>query len=166
MFEFNWSFLGDLFNTKTWRAGGVLNIGIEYQIEWGLDTCKGHEDSLSKLYSLSRRSWTDNNIWLIDHNLKRREGTRRQKDSRQEAYIYPRRKKAFYANDRKFRKVNLEKEDDCMDHWEYLKLISDDYDDSSIAFANRLREHVWITNLISPTWRPRCHVALLGWDDI
>ncbi|KAF5580309.1 uncharacterized protein FSUBG_13422 [Fusarium subglutinans] len=161
MFKFDWFFLYDLFNSNRWGCG-IRNIGIEYQIEWGLDTSKGDEDPLYELQCIPLLS----SIWLIDHNLKRREGTRRQKDSRKDEYRYPRLKKPFYANDRKFRKVNLEKEDDCMDHWKYLKLISDDYDDSSIAFANRLREDVWDTNVENEFKGSPCFVGLLGWDDI
>ncbi|KAF5674278.1 hypothetical protein FCIRC_7816 [Fusarium circinatum] len=165
MFKFKWRFLNDLFNTKTYYSAGILNIGIEYHIEWGMNTYKDDENPLNKLYSLAYSGFSIN-IWLIDHNLKRRKGTRRQKDSRKEAYRNPRLKHRCYANDRIFSKVNLRQKRHCMGHWKYLKLISDNYHDSSIHFANRLRHKVWTTNVISQTGRPPCHVGLLGWDDI
>lgn len=52
-----------------------------------------------------------------------------------------------------------------MDHWRYLKVLSEDYEDSSIHFANQLREEVWLLNR-DVFLAPPCSVGLLGWDDI
>ncbi|SCV48148.1 uncharacterized protein FFB14_10221 [Fusarium fujikuroi] len=122
MLKFNWDFLDVLFHTNKWFPDGVVNLGIEYNIEWGMDIDASPYD---KLAELACGSWVSTNIWLIDHNLKRREGTCHQKDSLKRSYKYPELNEPFYANDRTFIKVNLRKKDDCMDHWKYLKLISE-----------------------------------------
>ncbi|RBA21881.1 hypothetical protein FPRO05_00228 [Fusarium proliferatum] len=158
MFKFNWIHLLDLFHTKAWSFGGVLNLGIEYDVEWGIF------HSERELFHLASCSLYVN-IWLIDHNLKRREGTPPQKDSVELEYENPVLHASFYANDRKFLRVNLEQEDDCMGHWRYLKVLSEDYEDSSIHFANQLREEVWLLNRDN-FLAPPCSVGLLGWDDI
>ncbi|KAG5764923.1 hypothetical protein H9Q72_006995 [Fusarium xylarioides] len=161
MLELDRTHLYDLFPEKTWGTDGVLNLGSEYNIDWGIRQHGRHV--LRELYYLAS-STLFVNLWIIDHNLKRREGTPPQKDSAKNEYKKPEFKTAFYANDRKFLKVNLELEDDCMDHWEYLKAVPEDYDDSSIDFANRLHQELWLYHNQSSN-RP-CYVGLLGWDDI
>ncbi|KAF5680274.1 hypothetical protein FDENT_8477 [Fusarium denticulatum] len=150
-----------MFLEKPWGSDGVVNLGIEYNIDWGIGEHSDH--ALSKLYSLAS-SGLFANVWIIDHNLKRREGIPPQKDSVEHEYKNPELKTAFYANDRKFLKVNLELGDGCMEHWKYLRVISEDCDDSSIDFTNRLREEVWLHYV--PYCNRPCYVGLLGWDDI
>ncbi|KAF5582789.1 hypothetical protein FPANT_8394 [Fusarium pseudoanthophilum] len=154
--EFDSRCLLGLFQERTWGPVGVLNLGIEYDINWGMVPSEHGNAVLRRLFYFAS-SCTFVNVWLIDHNLKRREGTPPQMDSLKQEYKYPELKTAFYANDRKFLKVNVEQEAGCMDHWKYLKLLSKGYFQSSIDFTNRLRGEVCF-------WH-QC-VGLLGWDDI
>ncbi|KAF5560027.1 hypothetical protein FNAPI_4426 [Fusarium napiforme] len=161
--EFDYSYLLGLFQERTWGPDGVLNLGIEYDIDWGMFLSE-HGDAVFRRLSYLASSCFSVNLWLIDHNLKRQEGTPPQMDSLKYEYKYPELKTAFYANDRKFLKVNLEQEDDCMDHWKYIKLLSEDYIDSSIDFANLLRKEVYDWGKYN-IYR-HDSVGLLGWDDI
>ncbi|KAF5716679.1 hypothetical protein FMUND_6206 [Fusarium mundagurra] len=161
--EFDETLLFDLFLDKIWGSDGVLNLGIEYNKDWGMFLSEHGERALQELFYLASSSLFVN-VWIIDHNLKRREGTPPQKDSVAYEYKNPELETAFCANDRKFLKVNLELEDDCMAHWKYLEVVSEDYNDSSIDFANRLHEEVWLHH--NQYFNQPCYVGLLGWDDI
>ncbi|RYC84340.1 hypothetical protein BFJ63_vAg12793 [Fusarium oxysporum f. sp. narcissi] len=108
MINFNWDFLSGLFPNQR-----GFNIGIEYNQKWAIEPHEHDEDkdddyslAFHKLYQLAEESvYLD--IWLIDHNLKRRKGVLSQKDSLKSALYPPQLSTPFYANDRKFLKVNL-----------------------------------------------------------
>ncbi|KAF5592922.1 hypothetical protein FPCIR_5605 [Fusarium pseudocircinatum] len=159
--KFDNSYLLGLFQKNIWGSVGVLNLGIEYNIDWGIS--EHGKRALRKLCYLASITLFVN-VWIIDHNLKRREGAPPQKDSVKHEYKNPELNTAFYANDKKVLKVNLELRDGFMDHWKYLKVVSEDCDDSSIDFVNRLREKVWLH--INPYCNRPCYVGLLGWDDV
>ncbi|KAJ4114192.1 hypothetical protein NW760_001088 [Fusarium oxysporum] len=150
IFNFEWNFLDDLFCYNKDSYLEVVNIGIEYNQEWGLELYNDDQNgdsepidfALYKLFELAE-DMMYLSIWLIDHNLKRRKEAPSFKDSDKHELLNPSLDTPFYANDRKFLKVNLEQGEQCLDYWQYIKPIPDgDYQKSSLYFADRLRQQV------------------------
>ncbi|KAK2690694.1 hypothetical protein QWA68_010586 [Fusarium oxysporum] len=150
IFNFEWNFLDDLFCYNKDSYLEVVNIGIEYNQEWGLELYNDDQNgdsepidfALYKLFELAE-DMMYLSIWLIDHNLKRRKEAPSFKDSDKHEFLNPSLDTPFYANDRKFLKVNLEQGEQCLDYWQYIKPIPDgDYQKSSLYFADRLRQQV------------------------
>ncbi|EXA35760.1 hypothetical protein FOVG_12909 [Fusarium oxysporum f. sp. pisi HDV247] len=113
MITFNWDFLNDLFRNQR----GLI-IGIEYSQKWAIELYEHDEDegdnyslAFYKLFELAEEH-VSLDLWLIDHNLKRRKGAPSQKDSVQNAFASPHLTTPVYASDRKFLKVNLEQGED------------------------------------------------------
>lgn len=178
IFEFEWDYLEDLFHEKGSCHSDIRHIGIEYDQEWGIDLFEEDRNpdpwseptdfALGKLFELAEiMMYLD--IWLIDHNLKRRKEAPPFKDSGKHEFRNPYLDAPFYANDRKFLKVNLEQGEDCLDQWEYIKLMPDgDYRKSSLHFADRLRQRVCDYACRDSCVVSHCssYLGLLGWDDI
>lgn len=144
----------------------LINIHLEFSYQ--LPLLGQPFLAFHKLYQLAEESvYLD--IWLIDHNLKRRKGVLSQKDSLKSAFYPPQLSTPFYANDRKFLKVNLEQGEGCLDYWQYLKPMHDgDYQKSSLDFADRLRQRVYDFAFrdYGDCHRFSCYSGLLGWDDL
>jgi hypothetical protein len=153
-FNTDWRYVAALAYTpgpSQYPLKSCREIGIEYDTEWAdrmwvHDVSSGSRDiSLAPaglLLFFQRRR-----LWLVDKNLKRKAGASSSYDS--EAM-------QFYANDRKFVQVSLEKGQNNLREWEYMHPVAGrDYRESSIYFAISANE---MTREV--------RIRLLGWEEL
>ncbi|KAF5643550.1 uncharacterized protein FTJAE_3350 [Fusarium tjaetaba] len=111
-----------------------------------------------RLLSLKRH------LWLVDTNLKRKRGAASSRDSDTTE---------FYASDRKFIPVPLEKGEDNMNEWEYLNPVAGgNFRASSIYYAhlaNQVAGRLWTSpgyTAVNHGRSPEDWIGLLGWEDL
>ncbi|KAM0424522.1 hypothetical protein ACHAPT_010237 [Fusarium lateritium] len=118
--------------------GGVKNIAIEYNPEWGIQMSKAKpfDTNLSIFRTLIQAAFDvdyyASKIWFIDHNLKRNK----------DAPAFQEKTdcwgtNAFYASDRKFLEVKCDfKTTGLKKGWQYIQQEGDEYiEKSSIKFV-------------------------------
>lgn len=141
-----------------------INIGIEWNVEWGIK----QEDCDFNLLCEAFRD-IQAQLWIIDTNLKRKEGMNKNTNGRC--------RKVFYACDRKFLEVDFEykplerwrhiippPEETRFGRYEYstslAKGLSSIQDDSHSRYIGRGQYGEEDDERFS------CDVKLLGWDDL
>ncbi|KAM0544695.1 hypothetical protein ACHAPJ_011682 [Fusarium lateritium] len=147
---------------------GLCHIALEYDDKWGTQLLEaGYDDVTPIVRILTHLAYGPNGadkIWLIDHNLKRKEDAPVFKEN-----IKWHDTNVYYASDRRFLDVKCRRwSSKCLDEWEYIQPVVDgDSEGSSIWFINRLREE--IRSAVNPDdtdAETPCEIGLLGWDNL
>ncbi|KAF5988886.1 hypothetical protein FCOIX_289 [Fusarium coicis] len=135
-----------------------INIGIEWNVEWGI---KKTDDAFQVLCNAFRNS--DARLWIIDHNLKRKEDTKKKIDRWTEV---------FYTCDRKFFKVDWRYEP--FERWRHVRPPPEETrygrHECSTSLAKSLDSHG--RHILYGHYGDeddetfKWQVQLLGWDDL
>lgn len=158
--------------SPTWGFKGRRDIALEYKPEWGLQLGKGmaelyHEPPIiQELVRMAIDSYNPSTIWLVDYNLRCKQGV-----AMEEGIEEPR---VFYARDRRLVQV------DCLTHpwqqFEYIEEVEVEEDEaneylkdnsSSITFANTAHHAAFLQ---WDCWEQHnnypCSIGLLGWEPL
>lgn len=136
------------------------DIGIEYDSIWKHSAFGPWYDEIFAAdflfsFSLKRR------LWLVDTNLKRKKGAALSHDSDTIQ---------FYASDRKFIPVPLNKKEDNLIEWEYINPVEGGHFRASSLYytwlLNDLAKYLWAPATLNHGHRLEDRIGLLGWDDL
>ncbi|KAF5685579.1 hypothetical protein FCIRC_3365 [Fusarium circinatum] len=144
--------------------GFRINIGIEWNVEWGI---KNEDDDFELLCNAFRDIRAQ--LWIIDNNLRRKEGLDKTEKNRH--------KKVFYACDRKFLEVNWASKP--FERWRHIKPPPEEkrfgrreYSTSLARSLHRIEDDAHGRYISYGQYgeeddeRFSCEIKLLGWDDL
>ncbi|EXA35763.1 hypothetical protein FOVG_12912 [Fusarium oxysporum f. sp. pisi HDV247] len=155
-------------NSCPYPVESCCEIGIEYDSEL-TDSTQEHDLSrgsrdVSLTVGFLLKFLPKRRLWLVDTNLKRKAGAFSSHDSDT---------KQFYASDKKFVQVPLDKGADNLREWEYIHPVEGgNYWASSIYFASLANEEArnfWAPpgfTTINHGHRLEDQIGLLGWEDL
>ncbi|KAF4969014.1 hypothetical protein FSARC_3668 [Fusarium sarcochroum] len=147
---------------------GLNHVALEYDSEWGIQMYEagynqGPLPIVRILINLACGLSHVFKIWLIDHNLKRKEDAPAFKENTMWHDT-----NAYYASDRRFLEVKCDGRSMGLnqEQWQYLQQVADgDYYKSSMWFISRLQGEINLA--IDPDDTEAeyaCDIGLLGWD--